>query len=515
MARAVLCTAAWEAGMAVRVVSGTLQGVDAVAIEVEVDLLRRLPAVCIVGLAAGAVRESAERVRSAVVAAGLEFPRKRVVVNLAPADLRKDGSAFDLAIAVGVLAADGQIPEAALDGVLLCGELSLAGRLRPLRGALALAMLARALGRTLIVPSSDAAVAARVPGADVLGADDLIGVVQHLRGEVPLGVAAEVRPWAHGASVDLSEVRGQAVARRALEIAAAGAHHLLLVGPPGCGKSMLARRLPTILPALAFDEALDVTRIHSAAGLLPEGVGVMQERPFRAPHHSVTTAGLVGDRSLRPGEVSLAHHGVLFLDEAPEFRRSVIEVLRGPLEDRVVQLTRAEGTVVYPAACTLVLAANPCPCGMAGSLRPCRCTDHEVRTYWRKLSGPILDRVDLHVQLDALRADELLDGPPGEASAIVRARVVAARERQAARGQHAPNGQLERGELDAVVAMDSDARAELHEAMTRLAMSGRAATRVTKVARTIADLDGSARVLPDHVAEALAFRGGEAVEETA
>ncbi|HMV70117.1 MAG TPA: YifB family Mg chelatase-like AAA ATPase, partial [Myxococcota bacterium] len=420
--------------MAVRVAGGTLQGVEAIPIEVEVDLLRRLPAVSVVGLAAAAVREAAERVRSAIVAAGCDFPRKRVVVNLAPADVRKDGCAFDLPIAVGVLAADGQVPNEALEGALLVGELSLAGRLRPVRGALSLAILARSMGRTLILPEADAATAATVPGASVLGAPDLAAVVRHLRGEQPLPAPGGASVRSVTSTVDMSEVRGQALARRAVEIAASGAHHCLLLGGPGCGKSMISRRLPTILPPLSFEEALEVTRIHGAAGLVPDGVQVLTERPFRAPHHSVTPAGLVGDRSLRPGEVSLAHHGVLFLDEAPEFRRSVLEVLRGPLEDRVVQLTRAEGTVVYPAAITLVLAANPCPCGLRGTASPCACTDHEVRQYRRRLSGPILDRVDLHVEMEPIDAAALLSSAPGESSSAIRDRVLAARARQAARG---------------------------------------------------------------------------------
>jgi magnesium chelatase family protein len=296
-----------------------------------------------------------------------------------------------------------------------------------------------------------------------------------------------------------------------LEIAAAGAHHVLLLGPPGCGKSMLARRLPTILPPLEFEEALDVTRIHAAAGLLPEGVDLLRARPFRAPHHSVTCAGLVGDRTLRPGEVSLAHHGVLFLDEAPEFRRTALEVLRGPLEDRVVQITRAEGTVLHPAAITLVMAANPCPCGRRGSNVACTCGDHEVRTYRRRLSGPILDRVDLHVELEAVPPDELLSAPIGESSADVRARVVEARHRQTARGQSAPNAQLERASLDEVARLTPGAHALLHDAVRRFALTGRGATRVTKVARTIADLAGSVSTDVPHLAEALAYRGMEVV----
>lgn len=490
--------------MAVTVLSGTLTGIDAVPIEVEVDLLRRLPSVSIVGLAASAVKESAERIRSALQSADEGFPRKRVVVNLAPADVRKDGTLLDLPMALGILAADGRLPEEAVREVVAVGELSLGGVLRPVRGALSLALLARSLGRTLLLPRASAGTAALVPEARVVGADTLAQIVGWMRGELDLPPvqgdrAADVRH-----AFDLSDVRGQAVAREALEVAAAGAHHVLLLGPPGCGKSMLAQRLPTILPEPTFDEALEITRVHSAAGLLAEP-RLVRERPFRAPHHSVTVAALIGDRHLRPGEVSLAHNGVLFLDEVPEFSRPAVEVLRQPLEDGVVRLARAQGTVVYPAALTLVMAANPCPCGLRGHAA-CRCTDHEVHRYLRKLSGPILDRVDLHVTLQPVESTTLFAGPPGERSADVRRRVVAARGRQHARGQSVPNGQLTPSEAHRVAGLDDDAHDQLVQAGQRYGLSGRAATRVVKVARTIADLEGCARVAERHVLRALAFR---------
>ncbi len=497
--------------MSVMTTSGAVCGVEGIPVRVEVDILRRLPAVQIVGLAASSVRESAERVRSAVVAQGLDWPRKRVVINLAPADLRKEGTAFDLPIAVGVLAAAGDLPSGALDGRVFAGELSLSGALRPVRGALALALMAREDGcRQLILPQACASEAAIVRGLDVRGAASLGEVLAHLGGGAQLPAPPATLPESAVADRDLREVRGQLFARRAMEIAAAGGHNLLMVGPPGCGKTMLAARVPTILPRMSFEEAIEVTRIHSVAGLRPAGAGLMRARPFRAPHHSITTAGMLGSARLHPGEASLAHHGVLFLDELPEFQRSVLELLRGPLEDRKVTLARAMGTAQFPAAFSLVAAANPCPCGYLGHpRRSCGCSEGQVHRYLGRLSGPLLDRIDLHVELAPVSADELVDAAPGESSAAVRERVVSARSRQTARFEGSLlrcNADLSGEQVREQARARPQAMGLLRDFIDAHALSGRAHARLLKVARTIADLEGAERVERHHLAEALQYR---------
>lgn len=492
------------------VLSATLVGVEANLVAVEVDLVRRLPKTTVVGLPASAVRESTERVRSAIVSSGFDYPKLRVTINLAPADVRKEGTGFDLPIAVGVLGASGQIENVPSDCLFL-GELSLSGTLRPVPGALALAMLARERGMTkVVVPIGCGAQAAVVPGVIAYEAADLEQVCLALNGRLQLQRARpSQRPATQASMPDMAEVRGQETARRAMEIAAAGGHNLLMIGPPGVGKTMLAARLPGILPKMSFGEALEATRVHSVAGLLERGQSLLERRPFRAPHHSITAAGLVGNAKLRPGEVSLAHMGVLFLDEVPEFSRQVLELLRAPLESHEVTLSRAMGSTSLPADLMLVAAANPCPCGYYGHpTRPCSCTETDRRRYQGRLSGPLLDRIDLHVQVESLDADELYSVTERETSAEVRLRVEAARGIQRSRNPPgvSSNARLSGPDVRRIARLDPSAGAVLREAVDTLPLSGRAHDRVLKVAQTIADLDRCPQIRVTHLAEALAYR---------
>jgi len=496
-----------------RVIGASLLGVEGFPVEVEVRISSLLPKVDIVGLPEAAVRESAARVRAAIAASGLRFPERRVTVNLAPAALRKGGAALDLPIAVGVLAASGELGEDALGEVGLIGELALDGRVRPVRGALALTLGAlRAGSRSVIVPEANAAEAALATGALVLAAASLPQVLAHLRGEAPLArVEAHFDPAAALRDLpELGDVRGQERAKRALVVCAAGGHGLLLKGAPGCGKTMLARRLIGLLPPLAFEEAVEVTRIHGAAGRAAESGAIQCQRPFRSPHHTASTAGLLGGGNPpRPGEVSLAHRGVLFLDELAEFDRRSLEALRQVLEERRILVARAGLSCVFPADFQLVAATNPCPCGWLGSgVRDCRCDEGAVARYLGRLSGPLLDRVDLHLALRPLSWREL-SAPPRDSGAAARARVEAARARQAQRyagRAFRRNAELPDAVLDELVRATPEAWQLLGRSVEGLALSARAARRVLKVARSVADLSGREETGAEDVAEALSYR---------